>query len=91
MASFDVDSTPNPNSLKFTVRGQTLLDGGVLTLQPGDAETDHPLADLLSIAGVCDLFITPSFLTVSKEEEADWSDVRPQIESLLQEHLDDAA
>jgi len=90
MASYDVESTPNPNSLKFTVRGRSLVQDGIRTFESGDSDADHPLAGLVSITGVSDVFVTPSFCTVSKENEADWSSVRPEIEAVLEAYLNDS-
>lgn len=90
MASFDVESTPNPNSLKFTVRGRSLVQDGIRTFDSADSDADHPLAGLVSIAGVSDVFVTPSFFTVSKENEAEWSSVRPEVEAVLEAYLNDS-
>lgn len=88
MASIQVETTPNPNSLKFSSEDGSFLRSGIVAMS-SEAEADqHELGDrLFSIAGVQDVFITPDFVTVSKAPSTDWEDVKNDVESALSEYL----
>jgi hypothetical protein len=89
MATTQAESTPNPNSLKFTTNDGPFLDDGVAAYSSADEAADDPLArQLFSVAGVEDVFITPDFVTVSKAPAVDWSAVKPDVETILADHLD---
>jgi len=89
MASTQAESTPNPNSLKFTTDDGPFLDGGMAAYSSAEEAADDPLARrLFSVAGVEDVFITPEFVTVSKASGVDWNAVKPDVETILADHLD---
>jgi hypothetical protein len=89
MATTQAESTPNPNSLKFTTDDGPFLDGGVAAYSSAEEAADDPLArQLFSVVGVRDVFITPDFVTVSKAPTVDWSAVKPDVETILTDHLD---
>ena len=89
MAEIQAERTPNPDSLKFTA-----LDGGffhddVVAISSKDEADRHPLAQqLFSIAGVADVFITPDFVTVSKDPATEWEDLQADVETTLSDYLD---
>lgn len=74
-----VESTPNPNAVKFTAT-QQLFEGST-SLKKG-AETDHPLATaLLSIEGVDNIFGLNDFVTVIKTADAIWDQIIPEVQN----------
>lgn len=86
-----VERTPNPNSLKFMTTEGAFPENKVVAIS-STAEADrHPLGRrLFAIDDVADVFITPEFVTVSKEPEADWETLREAIETALTEYLDES-
>lgn len=89
MASTHAETTPNPNSLKFTTDDGPFLQDGAAAYSSAEEARDDPLARrLFSISGVEDVFITPQFVTVSKAPSVDWSQVQSQIETILNEYLE---
>jgi len=88
MTTIEAESTPNPNSIKFTTTSGRFRDDGVAAFSSPEDARDHSLArHLFSIRGVEDVFITPDFVTVSKQSGADWEDAVPKIKSALADHL----
>ena len=88
MSSLRAAPTPNPNSLKFTAEDASFLDDGMVAIDSEAEAQDHPLGGrLFAIGGVVNVFITPRFVTVSKQDAAEWSVVKPKIESVLDDHL----
>jgi hypothetical protein len=91
MARTQAESTPNPNSLKFTTDDGPFLQGNVAAYSSADEAEDHPLAKrLFTISGIDDVFITPQFVTVSKAPHVDWNAVKPDVEDILAEYLETA-
>lgn len=82
-----VERTPNPNSLKFTsLEGHFSED--IVAVTSNDETDRHPLGDLLfAIDGVADVFITPDFVTVSKEASTEWNGLKGDIEETLTNYL----
>ncbi|KAM0748197.1 HIRA-interacting protein 5 [Meredithblackwellia eburnea MCA 4105] len=82
------ESTPNPDSLKF-IPGTPVSDSGT-THEFLDAKstTSSPLADkLFHLPGVQTVFFGPDFVSVNKHEDAPWSDLKPEIYSIIMEHF----
>jgi hypothetical protein len=79
-----IESTPNPNALKFTVGTDV---GGPKTFVAGK-DTDDPLASaLLAITGVTSIFMTANFVTLSKSPDADWETIATEARPLLEDHF----
>lgn len=87
MSMIQVERTPNPNSLKFTsLEGQFSED--IVAVTSTDETDRHPLGDLLfAIDGVADVFITPDFVTVSKEASSEWDGLKDDVEETLVNYL----
>ena len=89
MATTQAESTPNPNSLKFTTADGFFIDDGMAAYSSEAEAEGDPLAErLFAISGVDDVFITPQFVTVSKAPAVDWSSVKPEVETVLAGHLE---
>lgn len=79
-----IENTPNPNALKFSVG---VAVGGPTTVvagQPSDDATMNALADL---PGVTSVFATADFVTLSKSPDADWADIAGEAVRLLEERF----
>ena len=82
-------STPNKNTLTF-LPGKYFLEEGSKVYNVGDDSTDFPLAtNLLSIDGVINLMFGSDFVSVTKNEEADWDLVRPSVLMTITEFFDE--
>lgn len=89
MSTTQVERTPNPNSLKFTSNAGSFLDDGMATYDSKEEASTHPLAQqLFTVSGVENVFMTPQFVTISKDPSVAWNQVQPDIESILAEYLD---
>ena len=91
MTAPQVETTPNPNSLKFMSGDASFLEEGIAAYSSREEARGDPLARrLFSVAGVEDVFMTPQFVTVSKEPGAEWSHIKPEVETILREYLEAA-
>ncbi|MEM7409730.1 MAG: NifU family protein [Myxococcota bacterium] len=74
------ERTPNPNSIKW-VLGRDVVEGGAsahFTAAP--PEDVSPLAArLFDVSGVVGAFFASNFVTVTKREEVEWTDIAPSI------------
>ena len=85
MAAADPSPTPNPNAMKFTL-DVTLPE--MLDVRSAEAAVGNPLAErIFAIPGVTMLFGTADFLTVSREEGADWDTIVPAVQAVVAEEL----
>ena len=74
------ERTPNPNSIKW-VLGQKVAEGvASASFQDAVARDVSPLAaPILEIEGVEAITLGPSFVTVSKRESAEWTELAAPI------------
>ena len=85
MSSLNVQSTPNPNSVKLSQKDRKFADE-MYSIDSPDQATDHPLGRaLISMDGVDNVFILPDFVTVTKSPEVSWDDILPSIKQLIEE------
>lgn len=88
MPSVTAHPTPNPNALKFSVEGATLIPSGLFSFRSAREAEGHPLgAALFALGGVADVLILPPFATVTKHPAADWDGLAPAVERVLEAHL----
>lgn len=77
-----VDSTPNPNALKFVLEPSP---GAVpRSYRTPPAPGTDPLAEaLFALPGVVNLLIHDGWMTVSKSANAAWPELRRAVEAVL--------
>lgn len=76
--------TPNPDSLKFVPGVSVLEKGNTIDFPNSQAAYCSPLAKLLfRIDGVKGVFYGSDFITVSKEEDAEWVVLKPEIFAVI--------
>lgn len=84
----ETETTPNPATLKF-IPGQDLVPVGTVecnTLE--EAKQKSPLAEkLFLISGVTSVFLGKTFITVTKDADFHWEDLKPEIIISMTEHL----
>lgn len=82
------ESTPNPDSMKFIPDKQLLEQGQSIDFENAMAAARSPLAKMLfRNENVKRVFIGHSFVTVTKDEEVEWDEVKPSIFADLMEFL----
>jgi|TARA_B110001452_G_scaffold145330_1_gene120813 Fe-S cluster biogenesis protein NfuA len=76
--------TPNPNSLKF-LPGKTVSKDGSFEVTKKE-ETDNELVrNILSINGVTGVFLSTDFLSINKNENIEWEEIKHIAISLINE------
>ncbi|KAL8283565.1 hypothetical protein RQP46_005668 [Phenoliferia psychrophenolica] len=81
------ETTPNTDSLKF-IPGQQVSPSGTHEFLDAASASSSPLADrLFHLPGVRTVFFGPDFISVNKDPDAIWPDLKPEIYSILMEHF----
>lgn len=89
MVDIDIEPTPNPNSLKFTAGGRTFISSGMESFSSPEQAAGHVLGEtLFQIPGVVNVFALPHFLTVTKQPDADWDEILPDVERVLNDYFE---
>lgn len=82
-----VQETPNPNAVKF-ISQYTVKSEGKSNFKAIDEAMHVPLAvHLFGIEGVKHLFFFDNYITVTRDEDADWAPLGESVLDLLQREL----
>ena len=80
------EDTPNPETLKF-IPGNIILKTGTADFSSKDVASDSPLASrLFEIDGVRRVFLATDFISVTKDPQLDWNNLKPSILTGIMEH-----
>jgi Fe-S cluster biogenesis protein NfuA len=81
------EPTPNPATMKF-LPGEPVLPDGTANFSNADAvDGRSPLAEtLFGIDGVTGVFFGSDFVTITKDEAAEWQILKPSILGVIMEH-----
>jgi hypothetical protein len=81
------EDTPNPNARKFST-SVTVVEKGSLSFNNAGEADAHPLGKALwAVGGVRGVFAVKDFVTVTKEEGADWAKLSPKVVKALKKAL----
>ena len=80
--------TPNPNSLKF-LPGKIISNADSMEFFKKDIIDNHLIRNILSIDGVESIFLGSDFLSVNKNDNTDWEDIKHIVISLINEFFDE--
>jgi Fe-S cluster biogenesis protein NfuA len=80
------ESTPNPATLKF-LPGEVVMQTGTADFPSADTASASPLAErVFGVQGVTGVFLGPDFVTVTKDEDAQWDHIKPGILGAIMTH-----
>ena len=80
--------TPNPNSLKF-LPGKKVSEAGPYEMLDKNKTNNFLLRNILSINGVTGIFLGDDFLSVNKESDISWEDIKHIVISHINEYYAD--
>ena len=82
----ETEQTPNPNTLKF-LPGKKVSEVGPIEFLKNDKSIKVTLANkILSLKGVIMIFFGEDFITVKKEENFNWNDLKHSIISEINDY-----
>ena len=80
------EDTPNPETLKF-IPGDIILKTGTADFSSKEVASDSPLASrLFEIDGVSRVFLATDFISVTKDPQLNWNNLKPSILTGIMEH-----
>ena len=80
------EDTPNPETLKF-IPGDIILKTGTADFPSKEVASDSPLAlRLFEIDGVSRVFLATDFISVTKDPQINWNNLKPSILTGIMEH-----
>ena len=74
--------TPNPNSLKF-IPGKTVSNKGSFEITQKDETNNDLIRNLLSINGVEGIFLGKDFISINKNDDISWDEIKHIVISLI--------
>ena len=83
-----VEGTPNPNAAKFVLDRVILEEGSRSYFDNRDAQDDPLAKRLFAIDGVRAIFMVEDFITITKSDEATWSEIVEDVEFAIRSELD---
>jgi len=79
------EKTPNPNSLKF-LPGKKVSEDGPYEILNKDETNSYLIRNILSISGVTGIFLGEDFLSVNKEKDVNWENIKHIVISHINEY-----
>tara|TARA_B100002051_G_C16554996_1_gene544529 strand:+ start:184 stop:726 length:543 start_codon:yes stop_codon:yes gene_type:complete len=77
--------TPNPNSLKF-LPGKKVSEDGPYEFLNKDEVNNNLIRNILSINGVIGIFLGDDFLSINKQKDVDWENIKHIVISHINEY-----
>ena len=77
-------TTPNPNSLKFLPE-KVVSNSGSYEIKKKDSINNNLIRNILSISGVKSVFLGVDFISVNKEQNINWEEIKHIVISLINE------
>ena len=74
--------TPNPNSIKF-LPGKIVSKSGSFEVTKKDETNNELIKNLFSVSGVESIFLGKDFISVNKQDEVEWEEIKHIIISLI--------
>ena len=83
----ETETTPNPATLKF-LPGEQVMAAGTREFTDEEQAAASPLAEaLFSLGDVTGVFYGRDFVSVTAAPGVDWSQLKPQVASMLLDHF----
>lgn len=84
-----LESSPNPNSLKFVANYMLIPEGESVDYEDETAAEHSPLAlELFKLNYVKRVFYMSNFITVTKDDEKEWFEVQDELKAIIKNYLE---
>lgn len=84
-----IQSTPNPNALKFVVNMPLKTEGNA-SFKNNEEAREVPLAHaLFTVANIQEVYFFDNYVTITQDGQADWDDIEDQIRNIIIENMPD--
>lgn len=77
----ELDFTPNPDTLKYSVLGKILVERGVYSFNDVESAFEKsPLAErILELGGIAQVMVARNYVTVTRQSNVDWDDLHSKV------------
>ena len=83
-----IQSTPNPNALKFVLSVPVKMEGKV-TYKSADQCQNNPMAAaLFTVPNVTEVYFFDNYVTVTQDGNADWDAIEDQLKRIILDHAE---
>ena len=82
-----VQSTPNPNALKFILNTQVKTEGRATYKNAEECHTNPLARQIFSIAHVTEVYFFDNYITVTQDGNGDWDALEEQIRTKIMENI----
>jgi len=81
------EQTPNPSTLKF-LPGCAVMESGTANFTDPRSASRSPLAErLFALPEVTGVFLAADFITITKNGDSDWPQLKPAVLAAIMEHF----
>ena len=89
LAMIQIENTPNPNALKFLSKN-IISEIGSVEFQKKDLEKakNSIVKNILKIDGVELILLSENFLSVKKNDQVNWDNIKPVVISYLNDYFE---
>ena len=81
-----VESTPNPNTIRFVINRTLIEQGSEFYDRPPEGEKCLIARKLFEVKGIASLFFIKNFVSLTREPARPWEEVLPKVEEVLRRH-----
>jgi len=78
-----VQSTPNPNALKFVLNAPVKTAGNVTYKDAEECGGNTLAKELFTISNIREVYFFDNYITVTQDGNADWDDLEEQIQRVI--------
>ena len=83
-----IQSTPNPNALKFVLNVPVKLEGNVTYRSAADCGSNTLAAMLFSVPNITEVYFFDNYITVTQDGNVDWDVIEEQIKSIILNNIE---
>ncbi len=80
-----IQSTPNPNALKFVLNVPVKTQGKVTYKNAGQCQHNPMAAALFTIPNITEVYFFDNYITVTQDGNVDWDQIEDQIKKVILE------
>ena len=84
-----IQSTPNPNALKFVLNVPVKTQGKVTYKNAGQCQHNPMAAALFTIPNITEVYFFDNYVTVTQDGNVDWDQIEDQIKKIILENAAD--
>jgi NFU1 iron-sulfur cluster scaffold homolog, mitochondrial len=83
-----IQSTPNPNALKFVLNTPVRNEGNVTYKSAAECATNPLAAALFTIPNVAEVYFFDNYITVTQDGNVDWETIEDQIKKVILDNVE---